>query len=407
MIERGGVVIARNAMARRMTGYVAVLDELPRVTDVLLGAFELEEPAARVRFECAVARRHGPPMPVHGVAQRMTHDGEECRLLIMMERREGFGAEGDREGSLVEDVLDAMPEASVITHGSRILHVNREFRRLFGYAAAECVGRELTDLVVPEGLLHEREMIQHTLRKEGRVAMETRRRTRFGEDVDVYLLIAKVRLGRRAMGTLVTYRDIRAQKQEEARLKHSARHDVLTGLANRALFLEEVALTLGRLRRRPDRSFAVIFMDLDGFKQVNDTLGHAAGDALLLVVAGRLKRCLRPQDTVARFGGDEFALLLAESGTALEVQSVAARIQTAIQQEIELCGTGDPILARVSASLGIAMAVPAHESAEEIMALADAAMYSAKAAGGGRHVVYLGDGSEIAKDRTGENMHQC
>jgi Amt family ammonium transporter len=281
-------------------------------------------------------------------------------------------------------VLDATPEATVIEHRGRVLHVNREFMQLFGYCSAECVGQELVELIVPVGRVHEREMMLHTLRQNGRAAVETRRRARSGEEIDVCVLIARLQLGGGAMGTLVTYRDIRRQKQESARLQHSARHDSLTGLANRALFLETVGLTLARLRRRPDRSFAVIFIDLDGFKHVNDSLGHAAGDTLLLEVAARLRRCLRPQDTVARFGGDEFALLLDDSGGEHEVHAVAARIQAEVQVEIKL----DGVEARVSASIGIAVATPWSESTEELMLHADSAMYAAKSAGGGRHVVH-------------------
>jgi len=387
LIERGGLIVARNALTRRMTGFFAASglegSTAPRVSDVLLGWYELSEPERRVRFDCLVIRRHGAPMPAYAAAQAAMYRGEACRLVLLVEQSvPGVGE--DRESTLVEDVLDATPEASVMTHGSRVLHVNREFTRLFGYSAAECVGEELVDLVVPEGRLHEREMILHTLRQNGRVAMETRRRTRSGEEVDVCVLIAKVRLGSRASGMLVTYRDIRQQKLEEARLKHTARHDVLTGLPNRSLFLEQVGLTLARLRRRPDRRFAVVFMDLDGFKQVNDTLGHAAGDKLLLVVADRLTRCLRPQDTVSRFGGDEFALLLDESGSESEVAAVAARIQAEIQQLIFIDGAE----AWVRASMGIAIAVPVYEAAEEIMLHADSAMYAAKTSGGGRHVTY-------------------
>jgi len=385
LIERGGLIVARNALSRRMTGFVAAsgLEDSTalRASDVLLGWYELSETERRARFDCLAIRRHGAPMPVHAVAQGARYRGERCRLLLLLEHG---ATDDDRESTLVEEVLDATPEASVMTHGSRVLHVNREFTRLFGYSVAECVGAELVDLVVPEGRLHEREIILHTLRQNRRVAMETRRRTRSGEEVDVCVLIAKVRLGSSASWTLVTYRDIRQQKLEEARLRHSARHDVLTGLPNRSLFLEQVGLTLGRLRRRPDRRFAVVFMDLDGFKQVNDTLGHAAGDELLLVVADRLTRCVRPQDTVARFGGDEFAMLLDESGSEGEVEAVAARIQAEIQQPISIDGAE----ARVRASMGIAIAVPAYESAEEILLHADSAMYAAKTAGGARHMTY-------------------
>ena len=284
----------------------------------------------------------------------------------------------------VEDVLDATPEATVLTHGNTVLHVNREFTRLFGFEATACEGQDLDELVVPEGRMHEQEVIQHTLATTGRVSIETRRRMSSGEELDVCVLIARLSLADGSEGLLVTYRDIRQQKQEQARLQHSARHDPLTGLANRSLFLEAVELTLARLKRRPDRSFAVLFMDLDGFKQVNDTLGHAAGDRLLLEVAARLTKCLRPQDTVARFGGDEFALLLDESGDAAEVAAVAIRIQAEMQREIAIHGK----TAQVSASVGIALAVPEYEAAEEILLHADASMYAAKSAGGGRYVVY-------------------
>ena len=393
LIERGGAIVARNALSRRIGGYLTASglegSAMLRVQDVLLGWHVVEETDRRVRFDCLLLRRHGAPMPVYAVAQAAIYGGEACRLVLLLEQSvSAAGDASDREATLVEDVLDATPEASVMTHGSRVLHVNREFTRLFGYTSAECVGEELAELVVPEGRMHECEMILHTLAQDGRVSMETRRRTRSGDEIDVCVLIAKVRLGSRAAGTLVTYRDIREQKLVEARLLHHARHDALTGLPNRSLFLEQVGLTLARLRRRPDRRFAVVFLDLDGFKQVNDTLGHAAGDALLLVVADRLTRCLRPQDTVARFGGDEFALLLDESGNESEVAAVAARIQAEIQQPIDIYGTGDAAVARVRASLGIAIAVPVYESAEEILLHADSAMYAAKTAGGGRHVTY-------------------
>ena len=393
LIERDGRIVARNGLHRRIAGALNASEPeggaTPRVRDVLLGWHVVEETDRRVRFDCLLLRRHGTPMPVYAVAQAAIYGGEACRLVLLVEQSvSAAGDASDRETTLVEDVLDATPEASVMTHGSRVLHVNREFTRLFGYTSAECVGEELAELVVPEGRMHECEMILHTLAQDGRVSMETRRRTRSGEEIDVCVLIAKVRLGSRAAGTLVTYRDIRQQKLVEARLMHHARHDALTGLPNRSLFLEQVGLTLARLRRRPDRRFAVVFMDLDGFKQVNDTLGHAAGDALLLVVADRLTRCLRPQDTVARFGGDEFALLLDESGNESEVAAVAARIQAEIQQPIDIYGTGDGAVARVRASLGIAIAVPVYESAEEILLHADSAMYAAKTSGGGRHVTY-------------------
>ncbi len=323
-------------------------------------------------------------MQVNAVTQGIVFKGETCRLLLMVERTEGYAGTPEENSSFVEDVLNATPEATVILHDGRILHVNREFSRLFGFSLAECAGQELDDLVMPDGHRHELEMIQHMLDKNGRAEIESVRRTKAGHNLDMSVLVARVRLAGAAYGMLVTYRDIRRQKKEAARLRYNALHDGLTGLANRALFLERVQLTAGRLKRRPDRCFAVIFLDLDGFKKVNDTLGHAAGDALLLEVAGRLKSCLRPQDTVARFGGDEFALLLDESGNEEQVGTVAARIQVTLRRPI-LIGE---VEAFVSASMGVAMATAAYVSAEQMMMDADAAMYLAKTSGKSRHVIF-------------------
>ena len=304
---------------------------------------------------------------------------------------QGFTSMLDLGESFLAEVLDAMPEAVVLTHGTRVLHSNREFERLFGYTAGECVGQELDELVLPDGRLHESEMLLHMVHTTGRTSIETERRSAAGELIKVAVLLARLNLGGEARGLFITYRDIRRQKQEEARLQHTALHDGLTGLANRGLFLDRVRLTMARLKRRPDRGFAVLFIDLDGFKQVNDTLGHAGGDRLLLEISQRLTRCVRPQDTVARFGGDEFALLLDETAGATEAMQVARRVLLEIERRVDL--EDGPV--HVSASLGLAVANPLDARAEDILRHADAAMYEAKARGKRQCVLWAPEPSPI------------
>ena len=183
-----------------------------------------------------------------------------------------------------------------------------------------------------------------------------------------------------SQGLLVDTTD---QKRLEEQLLHDALHDPLTGLANRVLFREHLERALQRRRRRGS-SIAVLFLDLDDFKVVNDSLGHRAGDRLLIEVAHRLSGAIRAGDIAARQGGDEFTVLLDRVRGVHEVVASAERIATELRRPIEL--EGRSIV--VTLSVGIALAASAKTAADDLLAHADAAMYAAKAQGKARHAVF-------------------
>lgn len=176
--------------------------------------------------------------------------------------------------------------------------------------------------------------------------------------------------------------DAIARLELTAEMVHVARHDPLTDLPNRGILLDRVTVALHRAVDRGS-DVALLFIDLDGFKPVNDRFGHAVGDTVLIEVAGRLRSAVRPADTVARLGGDEFAILLEDVDPAQPAQ-VCARLLAAIQCGVRIAGQDVPL----GASVGIAMARGGSSSAVELLRNADLAMYEAKAAGKGRYVVY-------------------
>ncbi len=178
--------------------------------------------------------------------------------------------------------------------------------------------------------------------------------------------------------------EIEERKRAEARLAHDAFHDALTALPNRALFLDRLSHVLGAAARHPAERFAVLFLDLDRFKVVNDSLGHHAGDHLLVAVAGRLSGAIRPGDTVARLGGDEFGLLLDGIHDAAEAAQVADRVQRALAPAVELGGQE----LFVTASIGIAVQSPRYHEPDEVLRDADVAMYQAKLKGKACSVVF-------------------
>jgi diguanylate cyclase (GGDEF)-like protein/PAS domain S-box-containing protein len=178
--------------------------------------------------------------------------------------------------------------------------------------------------------------------------------------------------------------DVTDRKKVEGQLLHDAFHDPLTGLANRALFLDRLGLSLARAKRRQDYHFAVLFFDLDRFKLINDSLGHLVGDRVLTATGSRLGASVRPGDTVARLGGDEFAVLLDDLRAPSDVEMLTRQMEDHLAAPLHL----DSNEIYVSASIGIAFGSGGYERPEEILRDADAAMYRAKALGRARYEVF-------------------
>jgi len=184
-------------------------------------------------------------------------------------------------------------------------------------------------------------------------------------------------------GVVVNYRDITSRKTLEEELRHQAFHDSLTGLANRALFIDRLEHALSLSLRGP-RPLAVLFIDLDDFKTINDSLGHGEGDAILVGVAARLRGALRTSDTLARMGGDEFALLVEDPSMAIEPTAVADRIMSVLQAPFAQGGKE----LFVHASIGVAVVTASGQTSEELLRNADVSMYMAKRKGKNRIEVF-------------------
>jgi diguanylate cyclase (GGDEF)-like protein/PAS domain S-box-containing protein len=279
----------------------------------------------------------------------------------------------------------AIGMALVSTEG-RWLQVNRSLCAILGYSEGELLGMSYQDITHPDELAsvgaHVRQML------DGRAPTCQTEKRYFHKDghvVWIYLSISRVAGGHEAGARLIfQIQDITDRKQAERRLLHDAFHDALTGLPNRALFIDRLKLALARHKRLGAAQFCVLFLDLDRFKVINDSLGHAIGDHLLVGIARRLETCLRPGDTVARLGGDEFTVLLEDVSDTREVIAVAERIETELSLPFNLGGHE----VFTTASIGIAPSATGYERAEDILRDADTAMYRAKSLGKSRHEIF-------------------
>ncbi len=300
----------------------------------------------------------------------------------------------DRFRSLIQNSSDTtmvMGAAGVCTY------VSPAITELLGFVPTDLVGRLGTDFVHPD----DRDRVRSRLGSQfeapgpGTVLLQFRMEQRNGGWRDVEAVVTNQMDRPSVAGYVAHIRDITERKEFEALLAHRALHDPLTGLANRQLILDRAEQMLVRSRRTLE-PVAAYFIDLDNFKDANDSLGHEAGDNLLQAVAGRFAAILRASDTVGRLGGDEFVILAEGASLAAGPQMVAERIREILAEPFEVVGyEGLPIT--VTASIGIATGD--RPSAQELLRDADIALYRAKAGGRGMSVVFEPAMQSAAVDR--------
>jgi diguanylate cyclase (GGDEF)-like protein/PAS domain S-box-containing protein len=265
------------------------------------------------------------------------------------------------------------------------LYVNPAIETLTGIPALNFIGKTNAELDIPEDVSY---LWEQKLRQVFQSKQENQFEFKFptASEAKYYhtRLVPELASNGAIESVLCIARDITALKLAEAQLIYDASHDALTGLPNRALFIERLERALLHAKRRSDYLFSVLFLDLDRFKVINDSLGHGIGDRLLIAFARRLETCLRSGDTVARLGGDEFTILLDNLADASHVSLVANRIKTALASPFNI--DGHEIF--ISTSIGIAFNATDKAKAEELLRNADIAMYRAKKRGRARHEIF-------------------
>ncbi len=274
---------------------------------------------------------------------------------------------------------------ALVTAAGRWLQVNRSLCEILGYSEVELLATDFQSITHPDDIPAAEIHIGQLLA--GKISshqMEKRYVHNKGHCVWAFLSISLARDAQdRSLRLIFQIQDITDRKRTQERLAHDASHDALTGLPNRAHFTQTLEQVIERSKGHAIPSFAVLFLDADRFKIINDSLGHMFGDQLLIGIAQRLKKCLRPGDMVARLGGDEFTVLLDRIDDAKEATLVAERIQKELSLPFDLSGRE----VFTSASVGIAMDI-GYKQPQDILRDADTAMYRAKLSGKARYRIF-------------------
>ena len=275
---------------------------------------------------------------------------------------------------------------TILDLGGRFLSANQSFCEAVGYDERELASLSFTDLTHPEDVPLLRSLGEQLLLGERQhFQIETRHWSKNEKPLHVGLTVTMVRDSQqRPVCFLLQVVNLTEQKWMEAQLRHRAFYDGLTGLANRALFVNRVEQAVIRLERNSSNQCAVLFLDLDRFKVINDSLGHTVGDQLLTALAGRLESCIRRCDTLARLGGDEFAVLLEEIDGLEDAAMVCDRIHQSLKTPFKL--SGYEVFANIS--IGLVCSNVGYEKSSDLLRNADTALYRAKAQGGNCYTVF-------------------
>jgi len=325
-------------------------------------------------------------LPVEITAKRLPGGQWQAFVRDVSERHRA-----EAQLKLSATVFDSTQEAILVTDANRcILTANSAFSAISGYALHEVQGRDPSLL---QSGRHDApfyaelwQQLHHTGQWQG----EIWNRRKNGEIFPAWENISQIKDASGAVSRYVSIlSDITPMKRAEAQLQHLAHHDTLTGLPNRLLFADNLQQSIARAQRHCQR-VALLFIDLDRFKFVNDSLGHAAGDQLLTSVGQRLRHAVRGEDTVARLGGDEFTVIVEEVGSPDDVAALCGKLIALLSEPCVLAGRE----VVVSASIGIALYPDDAASVENLCKAADSAMYSAKERGRGTFDFYTPDITE-------------
>jgi diguanylate cyclase (GGDEF)-like protein/PAS domain S-box-containing protein len=307
----------------------------------------------------------------HQLARKL-EDRVTGRTAELANREQHFRA-------LVEQSSESL---AILEADSTVRYQSSSVERIFGFPLTTLVGRRLVDVVGREAAASIQAAIDDVVgRPDGTVTIEVRLPHQDGTRRLSEMIITNKLEDPYIHGLVFNTKDVSEARELQDQLRHDAYHDALTGLENRALFRERLATAVAEQECR--EHVAVLFLDLDGFKEVNDSLGHAAGDQLLVQVAARLLHAVPPPHTVARLGGDEFAVIVASPDARTDAEALAARILEHLDEPFDVDGRE----LHVGAGIGMASAADASDI-EQLQRNADLAMYRAKEAGGGVYAAY-------------------
>lgn len=338
-------------------------------------------------FESVQYKKDGSPLNILINSSIIEFEGQPAVLSINRDVTSRIKADlALRQSEYnLRTLIDNMSEGLLhLDQDHRVVFTNKRFCEMTGYSEEELLGRNAATLLLDE---EGQKFVAGAKERRSRglsESYEINLRTMNGKTIcSLVGAVPMVDPDGKVIGSMSVHTDITERKRAEAQLLHNAMHDTLTGLPNRALFLEHLRRALGHSIRRK-KTFAVLFLDFDGFKLINDSLGHSEGDALLKLIAARLESTLRGDDVVARLGGDEFTVLLDELTSSEDVTFVIERLKEVLREPFNLNGRD----VFISASMGIALRNSEYKTPEEMLRDADIAMYKAKSIGKGRHEVF-------------------
>ncbi|MCP3874753.1 MAG: EAL domain-containing protein [Desulfobacteraceae bacterium] len=282
-------------------------------------------------------------------------------------------------------LFENSPQAiMIIESDGKVVEVNKGFEEIFGFNENEVKGKYDKNLIVSKEFVEENEQFLQNIMSGKIVSTETLRLHKNGSRIPVALLGYPAIVKGQVKGLFFLYKDISERKKFEERILYQAFHDSLTDIPNRSLLMERIKRSLERAKRKKDYQFAVVMIDLDNFKSINDSMGHQAGDQFLIQLSKKLKKCMRATDTVARMGGDEFAVLIEDFNTPKQVIQIVKRIVNASKTSFFSKGTE----IKTSSSIGIVINARNYNTAEGILRDADIAMYRVKETGKSNYKIF-------------------